>query len=106
MIKNYENVYILKGSLTEEQALKEIEIIKSYFKGVETYEKENDQNGYLGRKKLAYSIKGEEYGYYYLTHFRVNVEKMQKIVEKIQKIETNLRLNDNVMKFYTVRLEG
>lgn len=99
MINNYDNVYILKGSLTEEQALKEIEIIKGYFKGAETYEKENDQNGYLGRRKLAYNIKQEEYGYYYLTHFKSTFQKATKIEEK-------LKANENVMKFITIKLEG
>ena len=98
MINNYDNIYILKGSLTEEQALKEIEIIKEYFRGVEIYEKENDRNGYCGRKKLAYSIKGEEYGYYYLTHFK-------STPQKVAKIEGKLKINDNVMKFLTIKTE-
>lgn len=50
MINKYSNVYILKGSLTEEQALKEIEVIKEYFKGAEIYEDKEDLNGYQGRK--------------------------------------------------------
>ena len=98
MINNYENIYILKGSLTEEQALKEIEIIKEYFKGTEIYEKEDDKNGYLGRKKLAYNIKEEEYGYFYLTHFKSTFQKATKIEEK-------LKANDNVMKFITVKMD-
>ncbi len=95
----YDNVYILKGSLTEEQALKEIEKIRAYFNGTEIYEKENDQNGYLGLKKLAYSIGNETTGYYCLTHFRARAEK-------IQEIEMKLRLNDDVMKFITVRTDN
>ena len=69
MINNYNNVYILKGSLTEKQAKKEMENIKGYFKGAEIYEDKEDLNGYVGRKKLAYNIKDEEYGYYYITYF-------------------------------------
>lgn len=99
MINNYENIYILKGSLTEEQALKEIEIIKEYFKDTEIYEDKNDKNGYLGKKKLAYNIGKEEYGYYYLTYFK---SKDKEIFE----IEKKLKSNDNVMKFITLKLEG
>ena len=99
MINKYENCYILKGSLTEEQALKEIEIIKGYFKGAEIYEDKEDLNGYQGRKKLAYNIKNEEYGYYYITYFKSTFQKATKIEEK-------LKANDNVMKFITVKLEG
>lgn len=99
MINNYDNVYILKGSLTDEQAKKEMEIIKEYFKGTEIYEKKDDQNGFLGRKKLAYNIKEEEYGYFYLTHFKGTCQKVTKIEEK-------LKANENVMKFITVRLDN
>lgn len=99
MIYKYENCYILKGSLTEEQALKEIEIIKEYFKGAEIYEDKNDKNGFLGRKKLAYNIKEEEYGYYYITYFKSTFQKATKIEEK-------LKANENVMKFITIKLEG
>lgn len=95
---SYDSVYILKGSMTEEQAKKEMENIKKYFKNTEIYNKENDQNGYLGLKKLAYSIGNETTGYYYLTHFRANANE-------IQKIEMNLRLNDNVMKYITIKTE-
>ena len=99
MINKYENCYILKGSLTEEQALKEIEIIKEYFKGAEIYEDKEALNGYRGRKKLAYNIKDEEYGYYYITYFKSTFQKATKIEEK-------LKANDNVMKFIIVKLEG
>lgn len=95
---SYDNIYILRGSMEEEQAKKEMENIKKYFKNTEVYEKVNDQNGYLGKKKLAYSIKENEYGYYYLTHFRANAEE-------IPKIEMNLKLNDDVMKFITIKAE-
>ena len=94
----FENVYILKGSLAEEQALKETEIIKGYFKGAEIYEDKEDLNGYQGRKKLAYNIKNEEYGYYYITYFKSTYQKAAKIEEK-------LRANENVMKFITVKID-
>lgn len=99
MNNKYSNVYILKGSLTEEQALKETEIIKGYFKGAEIYEDKEDLNGYQGRKKLAYRIKDEEYGYYYITYFKSTFQKATKIEEK-------LKANENVMKFITVKMEG
>lgn len=94
----YENMYILKGSLTEEQAKEEVENIKRYFRNVEIYKKENGQNGYLGLKKLAYTIRENEYGHYCLTHFRANGED-------ILEIERRLKANDNVIKFITIRTE-
>ena len=79
MIKSYENVYILKGSMTEEQAKKEIENIKKYFKNTEVC-----QEDYLGKRKLAYSIGKETEGYYYLTHFKA-------IAGEVERIEMNLK---------------
>lgn len=96
-MKSFENVCILKGSLTEEQAKREIENIKRYFKDVKTFEKNNDINGYLGLKHLAYEIRGEKTGYYYITYF-------EGIDSKILKIERQLRVNDNVIKFITIRI--
>lgn len=95
-MKNYENIYILKGSLAEEQAKNEIEEITKYFKNVKMYEDKNDVNGFLGLKKLAYEVKGEKTGYYYLTHFKGTESE-------VEEIERQLRINDNVIKFITIR---
>lgn len=99
MINNYENIIILKGSLTDEEVKKELEKIKKYyFKNTEVYEKENEQNGYLGKKKLAYNIGNETEGYYYLTHFRTNIKE-------IGHIEFKMKKNNNIIKFITVKVE-
>lgn len=98
MINNYENFYILKGSLTEEKAKEEMENIKGYFENVEIYEKSNDRNGYVGKKILAYNIGKETTGYYYITYFKGTYEDSLKIEQK-------LRLNDNVMKFVTLKID-
>lgn len=96
-MKKYENVYILKGSLTEEQAKKEIEEITKYFDKVRIFENKETFNGYQGLKHLAYAIKGEKTGYYYITNF----EGTDKTVEEL---ENKLRLNDSVLKFITIRI--
>lgn len=96
-MKNFENIYILKGSLSEQQAIKEIENIKQYFENVEIFEKQNDENGYLGLKRLAYTIKGEQTGYYNVTYFTGTDRE-------VAEIEKQLRLNENVIKFITIRI--
>ena len=96
-MKEFENIYILKGSLTEEEAKKEIENITKYFENVGTFKKDNDVNGYLGKKRLAYTIRGENTGYYNVTYFAATDKE-------ITKIERQLRLNDNVIKFITLRI--
>lgn len=95
-MKKYENVYILKGSLSEEQAKKEIEEITKYFDKVKIFENKETFNGYQGLRKLAYKINGESTGYYYVTSF----EGTEKQVEEI---ENKVRANDNVLKFITIR---
>lgn len=92
----FDNVYILKGSLTEKQAKKEIEEIQSYFKDVKILKNKDNMYGYLGLKQLAYKIRGEQKGYYYVTHF-------EGTESKVANIEKQLRLNDNVIKFITIR---
>lgn len=99
-MKNFENVYILKGSLTEEKAIKEIENIKQYFKDVKVFDNNGNIKGkieYLGLKRLAYTINGETTGYFYVTHF-------EGTENEILKIERQLRLNDNVIKFITIKV--
>lgn len=96
-MKKYENAYILKGSLTEEQAKKEIEEITKYFDKVKIFENKEALNGYQGLKRLAYTVKGETTGYYYITSF-------EGTDKKVTDIENNLRLNNNVIKFITIRL--
>lgn len=96
-MKKYENVYILKGSLSEEQAKKEIEEITKYFDKVKIFENKETFNGYQGLRKLAYKINGESTGYYYVTSF----EGTEKQVEEI---ENKVRANVNVLKFITIRI--
>lgn len=96
-MKNYENIYTLRGSLTEEQAKKEFEEMQKYFEDVKTFKKENDFNGFMGKKKLAYEIKKEITGYYFITYF-------EGTESKVEKIENQLRLNDNIIKFITIRI--
>ena len=96
-MKKYENAYILKGSLTEEQTKMKIEEITKYFDKVKIFENKETFNGYQGLKKLAYTIRKETTGYYYITSF-------EGTDKQVTDIENNLRLNDNVLKFITIRI--
>ena len=99
-MKEFENVYILKGSLTEERAIQEIENIKQYFKDVKVSNNNGNIKGqleYLGLKHLAYTIKGETTGYFYMTHF-------EGTENEVSDIERQLKLNENVIKFITIRI--
>ena len=96
-MNKYENIVILKGSITEEEAKKEIEEIKKYFEEVKIFEKANDINGFMGLRNLSYTVKGENKGYYYITYFEGTEEQASKINLKI-------RANDTIIKFITIRI--
>lgn len=96
-MEKFENICILKGSLSEKQAKKEIENIKQYFKDVKVFEKEDDINGYAGLKLLAYTIRGENTGYYYITYF-------EGTRNNVAELERQFRLNDNVIKWITIKI--
>lgn len=99
-MKEFENVYILKGSLSEEEAIQEIENIKQYFKSVKVSNNNGNIKGqvqYLGLKHLAYTIKGETTGYYYTTFF-------EGTDRNATEIEKKLLSNENVIKFITIRI--
>lgn len=96
-MNKYENIIILKGKLKEENAKKEYEnILKQCFKDVKTYIKENDINGFIGIKNLAYTVRGNTKGYYAITYFEATETDVAEI---------NLQLNKNkkVIKFITIK---
>lgn len=96
-MRKYENIIILKGKIKEENAKKEYEnILKQCFKNVKTYTKNNDVNGFLGIKTLAYSIKGNAKGYYAITYF-------EGTETDVAEIELQLNKNEKVIKFITIR---
>ena len=52
----------------------------------------------LGLKKLAYRIQGNDKGHYYIIKFEANSEF-------IPELERKMRLDQNIIKFITMRLE-
>ena len=52
----------------------------------------------LGKKNLAYEIKNNKTGYY-------AIFKFYSEPENIEELERHYRIDDNVMKFLTVRME-
>ena len=96
-MKKYENIIILKGKMKEESAKKEYEnILNQCFENVKTYTKNNDVNGFLGIKNLAYSVKGNTKGYYAITYF-------EGTETDVSEINLELNKNEKVIKFITIR---
>ncbi len=88
MTKDYECLFILRPDLTEETIEKEVKTAREYFEsdgGSIT-----DESAW-GKKRLAYSIRKQRYGFYML--FRCSIDG-----GSIKAIERKFLLNENVLK--------
>lgn len=90
-MNKYESVIIMKPNV-------EIEIGNKIVATIEEMVENLDVNN-IGIKKLAYTIKEYEEGYYLL--FTFNCEP-----NKIEELERFYRIEDNIIKFITVRIDG
>ena len=93
-MNKYEIMFILKSN--EEEAIKkevsELKAIITDMKGEITDEKE------IGNKKLAYPIKKEVNGYYYV----INCNASSEIVSEFDR---KARINENVIRHLIIRLD-
>lgn len=96
MAQQYESIFILRPSLTDEDAQKVLEKVKT------TVEKSGGTVERLeswGKKKLAYEIAREKKGVYVQMQF-------QGGGAAVIELERVFRLDDAIVKFLTVRLAG
>jgi small subunit ribosomal protein S6 len=93
-MNKYEIMFILKSN--EEEAIKtqvsELKAIITDMKGVIENEKE------MGNRKLAYPIKKELNGYYYVMNVEANNEA-------IQEFDRKSRISENVLRHMIIRLD-
>ncbi len=91
----YECTYILKGDLEESDAEKMSGTIK------ELIEKEGGvvlRMDDWGKKRLAYNIKKQKYGYYLFTQYQLEASKNKGL-------EWNLKLSDSILKYLIIKIE-
>ncbi len=93
-MRRYEQVYILRPSLSENEISQVIENTNQLILG--------DDGAIIfqnkwGMKKLAYQIKKETQGYYVLCDFAATPEV-------VSEIERKFRIDDSVLKYLTVKL--
>jgi len=91
-MKNYETIFIMKTDITQEQTNDVISKVEKYIKENGTITKTIN----YGKKKLAYEIKKQEYGYYYLIEFTAEPE----IIPELERI---YRITVEILKFMTIR---
>ncbi len=92
-MNNYEGVFILKASLDTESQEKLIEEIKSV---ITKNKGETEQVQSWGKKKLAYLIKKQPEGIYYLVNFKLAPAALKKV-------ENTYKLNDLILRVLLVR---
>lgn len=93
-MNKYESVIILNPELTEED---EKEVIKK-FEELIKLNGDLEKTEKLGKKKLAYEIKKQSEGIYYLFNF-------ESQADFIQELERVYRITDEIMKFIVVRID-
>ena len=94
MVSDYECIFIAKSSLSEDEVSGLTEKVRTVVEknGGQIMKTEN-----WGKKKLAYEVKKEKKGIYLL--FRLNGPGTL-----VAELERNLKIQDNILKFLTVKL--
>lgn len=91
-MNKYETVMILDCTISEEDRNNAIEKIKNYIQENGEIEKNED----IGKRKLAYEIKRNKEGYYYIIEFMAEPES-------IAELERIYRITDEILKLIVVR---
>lgn len=94
-MKNYEMMFIVKATIDEEAVKTVVENTKAIItsmKGEITDSKE------LGNKKLAYPIKKEITGYYFVLNFSGSEEI-------INELDRKSRIDENMLRHMIIRLD-
>ena len=91
----YETIFILHPELTEEEAEEAVQSLNKILedRGSETIRIERG-----GKRRLAYPIRKQRYGYYTLIHFR-------SLPDALLELERVYRLNDRVLRYISVRYD-
>ena len=94
-MKNYETVFILNPVLSDDQMKDTVDKFRKVLKDNKA-EIVNDEN--WGLKKLAYPIQHKTTGFYNLVEYEANPDL-------IDKLETEFRRDEKVMRFLTIALD-
>ncbi len=91
----YETIFILHPELTEEETEEAVQNLNKILedRGSETIRIERG-----GKRRLAYPIRKQRYGYYTLIHFRA-------LPDALLELERVYRLSDRVLRYISVRYD-
>lgn len=95
-MRHYENLVIVKPTLTEEE-------IKSTIAGIEEVLTSNGAEivarDAMGMKKLAYPIEKNARGYFYVMYYKA-------APSAITEIERRFRINEEILRFVTMKYDS
>lgn len=91
---NYEALYILDPSLTEEQIAALVARFQSVVEANGTVSEVNE----WGKRRLAYPINYKTEGYYVLVNYTAEASVPKEI-------ERNLQISDSILRYLTVKVE-
>ena len=94
-MRHYENLVILKPTLTQEELESELRAIDEI---VASNSGEIAAKEARGMRKLAYDIQKNKRGYYYVLYYKAPPAS-------IAEIERRFRINENLLRFMTVKYE-
>lgn len=90
-MRDYKLILLLKSDLKKEQKDKLLEDVKKYLGKTES-----DKMTSLGEKRLAYTIKHEQKGEYFLVEF-----KSDKVSGEL---DNRLRVNESILRHLLIRV--
>lgn len=93
-MKNYEISFIVRPDL-EKDAIEKL--TKSYEKVLVNHKAKVLSSKELGQRELAYTIKGQKTGYYYL----INVEANDAAIKEFDRLAT---LDENILRHTIIKL--
>ena len=94
----FETIIILRGNIGEDKAKATVKLYEDFLQKYSTEKKVKTDD--IGIKKLAYEIRGNTRGYYFLAYW-------QGESNNVTELERMLRTDDDVIKFMTIKnIEG
>ncbi|EPZ46350.1 MULTISPECIES: 30S ribosomal protein S6 [Alicyclobacillus] len=93
-MRKYETMFILNPALEGEQTT---ELVQKYQTLISNQGGQIDELQEIGKRRLAYEIEGDREGYYVLMQYTAGTE-VPKELERV------MRIDDNVVRYLTVRV--
>lgn len=95
-MRHYENLVIVKPTLTEEEIQSSIAAIEAVLtsNGAEITARDA-----MGMKKLAYPIDKNERGYFHVVYYTMDPSS-------IEEVERRFRINEDLLRFVTIKYDS